>query len=160
MGEIIVRGMQLRGHVDRYDPPAGPNYIEVREGYMLLEQLLESEGKLVVPLEVTPLPLIDDGVISGSAAVSCYLFNQCLVLNELRPHFSGDFHVITAAARIEDKQKIDETFGIFKERGLWRYSEYWRDCGPERTVEVSDKLEDIARIAPYIPKLLPPSGGK
>ena len=165
MSKIIVKGIQLMGRIasaaDKYyDAPQGPIHYEAQESFVAFEKLLRAEGQPVVPLEVRLLPFIEDGCITSNAASSCYILNQCLVANDFSPSFSSDTHIVRIAARLEDKARVQEIFDRVKEKAPWNCRKYWADYEKDKFVEVPGKLENMAGLIQYVPKLFQDKGGR
>ena len=154
MSKILVKGIVLYGLYSRiYDSTDEPRPLDVERTYKTIDEFLRKKGQPIVPEMIRPLPFIEDGFITSSAAVSFYTINNCLIANGFRPYFGRDAHIIQAATRLEDKLKIDETFNFLKIEAGWQWIKYWGDYD-EKIINVPEQLRSIKELVSYIPKLL------
>ena len=159
MSKILIKGIVLDGiyntPVYKYrEPPPVPMDSDVEKTYKSIDELLKTNGQPIIPQKVQHLPFIEEGFDTPSVAASCYIFNDCIVANGFRPYFDGVAHIIQVAAKLKNKSKIDDTFKVLKERAGWEWQKYWREYRKSKTVNITEKLENITRLIPHIPKLL------
>lgn len=158
MSKILVKGIMLKGRysgpADKYyEPPPGPADLDIKETYKRIEKFLKLNGKPIIPKMVDPLPLINEGVISGAAVASCYTFNDCLIANQIKQYFNGTAHVIQVAAKLENESAIDKLFKLLKWEAGWEWDQYWIN-DKERVVDIPNRLENITQLIPYTDKIL------
>ena len=161
MSKIIVKGISLNGRIsspaDKYcEPPPGPTHRDIGRTYNKVEEFLKSNGKPIIPEMINPLPLINEGIISGGAAASCYALNDCLIANQVRQYFRSTLHVIQVAAKLENESAIDQAFKLLKWE-VWemnKWEKYWRDFDKEKIVNVPEQLESITQLIPYFQNIL------
>lgn len=147
MGRIFMREMKLAGWTataaDKYGgSPEGPCNFDVQETYGRLEHFLMREAQ---PADNRKVKFTMDGMCyKPNAAYPVYIFNQCLVTDEL---YSGD-QVIQVASIQE--QKVDKTLTMLKGE-VRRWQEYWHTY-KKKVIEVPG-VDDAMQLIPHIPQI-------
>jgi len=140
MGKFLGKTIKLKGSY-RYDAE-GPTGLDVERTYASVDDFLRKRGQPIVPVEVQPLPYLDEGFITSSKAFSCYILNNCLVANGFYPYFSGVCHVIKAVvSSLKNEPEIDKTFNLLKGVAGWEWTRYWKD-EERRVIDVPEQFEN------------------
>jgi hypothetical protein len=137
MVQALVRAISVCGRLgsmaDKYlDPseiPDMPSDFDVMRSYENIEAFLKQSASSAIPQQITPLPPIMDGIISGPNAGSGYFLNNCLVLNMFASGNGFNFQgVVNTVIGVSFKERpITEVFETIKAAAGYKVDVYWQE---------------------------------
>jgi hypothetical protein len=162
MVEFIIKTLGLKarrsGPADKYyDAPEGPTHLDI-EGFLgpengtygQIEKTLKKYGKEII--NIGPYDAVEikkDKIISSPIHSIFYEFNECLVTHGVSHSMNGLLHLIKAGSKLENKEKINETFHKLKWETDFGLMGYWKEWDEEKIIQMPTELKNINQTTRY-----------
>jgi hypothetical protein len=145
MAIYLMKESFLYGQYSSYDVEPVRSADKITESYSRIENYLKANAREIIPTKVRLLPLIEDGIISGGSAASCYEFQNALVLPSARP--AGNGYALLLQVIAGQEVKAGQVMQQVKDKASLFLSQYWRD-NKDKEVEVAEgtSLDDLAQM--------------
>lgn len=129
MIEVLVKGIKLRGRIgtiaDKYDDSGCdmPSHDDVMGVYISTNRFLSehAETEKILPEQINPFPLVQEGVIGIPAGANFYNWKDFLIANLYMPSggifYGGVLYSVWAAGRCKNEEIIDGILRDIKWKG-------------------------------------------